>query len=629
MNQSKVIAALYDTGALTQGNILDAYYKIFINIIYNKNISYEKEDKLIEMFKEELKIDFPSSFVRYIMSIGMRNGEVRYRGREYSFNVQQEKKQINEFGLKLLEIGREYQVYANKHKKYINTNNDEELKELAIGYIGDLNDKNESNKDLYLWSKFVLSLQIEKPEMFEFISTIRFSMAYADFLFYNSYDEKYDELSILIDTPIMLGLLGFDDVERVKTARLLVEKLNSKKCKLEVFDNNYEEMERIIEQAKKYAYSSSYDSLKANNACKSMHDAMHIKDVEKVQLRIKEILKEYNISICDYNYDTKEYKYYEDEEQLYKMIEDKYKESSKNNEPDYKNESIEIDVKNINKIYLMRQGNKSTSLKNSKAVLITTNYTLFVVSKNYKCNSYYLPAVVTADYIIAMLFANDIRDVKEYRTTKLIEICTEIIKPPVDVYKKFIDIVNSKERDGSLTVEQVVILKNKAFTDPVIAELTDNNPDNIVDETPIEVYEKIINLRTRDYYVLESEKKKEKEQYELEVGNLHSKINTITNEKDNAINNLNIKIDKKNKEEENKNSSRIKVAEFWSTIISIVGGAIILGFGTFIINNYFSADKVMTIIITVILAIIEFVVFKVKVHGMIKKYIFRSFCIDE
>lgn len=629
MNQGRIIAALYDTGVLTQGKILDAYYNIFINIIYNKKIRCEKEEKLIELFKDELKIDFPSSFVRYIMSIGKRKGEVSYRGREYKFNIQREKERVNEFDTKLFTIGRAYQAYANKNKQYVNTNTDEELKELVMEYIGYLNDGNSNNKDLFWWSKFVLSLQTEKPELFEFISTIRFSMAYADFLFYNNYDEKYEGLRILIDTPILLGLLGFDDEERVKTARLLVEKLNSKNSKLEIFNNNYEEMERIIDQAKKYAYSSSYDSTKANNACKSMHDTMRIKYVENVQLKIEEELKKYNIEICDFDYDTQEYKYYEDERKLYIMIENRYNESLKNNEPDYKNESIEIDVRNINKIYLMRQGNQSTSLKNCKAILISTNYALFAISKDYKCNSNYLPAVVTTDYIIAMLFASDIRDVKEYRTIKLIEICTEITKPSADVYKKFIDTVNKQEHEGNLTGEQAVLLKNRAFTDPIISELTDNNPDNIVDETPTEVYEKIINGRMRDYEVLKSEKERESKHHEKEIENLKSEIDIITSKNEIDIKILNEQINQNDRNNKSKNNLRIRSAESLATFVSLVLGGVLLGLVTFIINTYFSTDIKMTIGITVVGLIAEFVLFKVKLYKEIKKFIYKAFYIDE
>lgn len=619
MNKDKIIAALYDTGVLTQGNVLNAYYNIFINIVYNKNISFEKEDKLIKLFKDELKIDFPSSFVRYIMSIGKRNGEVSYQGREYKFNIQRGKKRTNEFDVKLLIIGRAYQAYANKNKQYINTNTDEELKELVMEYIGYLNDGNSNNKDLFWWSKFVLSLQTEKPELFEFISTIRFSMAFADFLFYNSYDEKYDGLKILIDTPIILGLLGFDDEERVKTARLLINKLNTKSSKLEVFNNNYEEMVRIIDQAKKYAYSSSYDSTKANNACKSMHDSMQLKDVESVQLKINEILGKLNISICDYNYDTKEYTYYEDERQLYKMIEEKYNESSKSNEPDFKNESIEIDAKNINKIYLMRQGNKSTSLKNCTAVLITTNYTLFVISKNYKCNSYYLPAVVTSDYIIAMLFANDIRDVKEYRTTKLIEICTDIVRPPVEVYKKFIDLVNHQKEEGVLTEEQVVVLKNKAFTDPVIAEVTDNNPDNILDETPREVYQKIINGRTRDYNILKAEKERDVKKHNEEVLDLNKKLENIENSKNYEIQELKKKNNEVEQRKREDNRVRVKNAEKVSNGICITLSLIVTGILTYIVNVNFSTNLIGTIIVLLFGGLVDYTLIKAILYMRIRK----------
>ena len=94
MNQ-KIISALFNLGVLGEGNILDAYYNIFINIIYNKNVQYKKELELISMFNVELNIEFPSSFVRYVLSRSRKSGEVKYCGGEYYFDIKRENKQRN------------------------------------------------------------------------------------------------------------------------------------------------------------------------------------------------------------------------------------------------------------------------------------------------------------------------------------------------------------------------------------------------------------------------------------------------------------------------------------------------------------------------------------------------------
>lgn len=88
MEREKILKsyAVIQAGLIGE-NMLESYFPYFANIIYQNKYKYIDEEELKHDFKEKYFIDVPSTFIRQVLSVGIKNELIIYYKGRYEANL--------------------------------------------------------------------------------------------------------------------------------------------------------------------------------------------------------------------------------------------------------------------------------------------------------------------------------------------------------------------------------------------------------------------------------------------------------------------------------------------------------------------------------------------------------------
>ena len=340
-----IIERLFDVYAIfkltcTSGSIMEVYYPFLANIILDKNMDKINVNEVKKVFEEKYGLPISVPFIRQVLAVGIENGSIVKLYGEYSAN----RLKLREFKLPENDFEKQWQTLKHEFDKYLDVEGKASVSEVefdglvfslidtvSLKFIVDNEWHSENNvaEDEYFWYKFVQSLPNKNAELFDFLAFLSASNSYREALFVSKQESiKIDNLNIYLDSPMVFALLGMDSEERCEEYRDLVKKIQETGCKVSVLDNNFEEVEGIIERASSWASSSAYDISKANKVAKYFHDSgMSRTDMLEYSDSLESKLNDLGITVKQTSYDTLQNSFQEDEITLFDMVKSKYSEN--------------------------------------------------------------------------------------------------------------------------------------------------------------------------------------------------------------------------------------------------------------------------------------------------------------
>ena len=235
--------------------------------------------------------------------------------------------------------------------------------------IVDIQNKN------HLTASFLANIHKNRKDLWPSVEMITRAVMLAGYMTYAdqiSSKKKYQNISIYLDTPIILGLLGYSGETKSKTLLELVKMLKKYDVDVAIFSDTQREIEGILGAWSQDLKAKRHDKfnpktlelLKHKGIDSTSIDTKIIlleKDVENLGIRIQKGFK-FN---SKYNCDVLA---------LEKKIKDEF--HGKWVDPRH-----DADV--LNKIHNTRQGNFTRSLNEKFSIFITPNSALIDISKNF------------------------------------------------------------------------------------------------------------------------------------------------------------------------------------------------------------------------------------------------------
>ncbi|MBL7113551.1 MAG: hypothetical protein ISS19_16555 [Bacteroidales bacterium] len=356
----------------------------------------------------------------------------------------------------------------------------------------------ESKKAKYIISKFIIDLQSKDQKKFKTVLKLAKGHAIASLITYEDiqhYSGSLNNVEIYLDAPIIFNLLGLNGESNQKLSKELIETILKNNANLKIFDLNYVEVIKTIQDAIKRLSTGNFDITRSSRILRT---AIR-KNISSQQLQIKlnqldSMLKKFSINKSDSpTLKESEYMYQVDLQKLQTSIEDLYKKDESYKIPWYKVNQIERDVESISNIFKIRKRTQAISLKNSKAILLTSNEVIAFAAKKYERSDWEfkstIPVCVTDIFLSTILWANYPTKSENLNIKRLISECSNIIELDNHLLNKFYEDINRMHEENQITDEQFFLLSASNLTYSLLEQKTLNDIDEYTDKTPSEILE--------------------------------------------------------------------------------------------------------------------------------------------
>jgi len=362
----------------------------------------------------------------------------------------------------------------------------------------------ESKKAKYIIAKYITDLEINEPGKFKTILKLAKGYAIASLITYEDiqyYSGSLNTVEVYLDAPIIFNLLGLNGDSNLKLAQELIEALKINGAKLKVFDLNYDEVEKTVQDAIKRLNSKQFDITKSSRILRtSIRENITAQQLQIKLNQLDSMLTQREIlRVGTPSLNANEYGYQIDEAKLTKTIEDLYKKDESYKIAWYISEKIERDVKAISGIFKIRKQTRATSLRSSRAIFLTSNEQIAYASKIYERSEWdfksNIPVCVTDIFLSTILWANYPIKNENLKIRQLISACYNSIELDNRLLNRFYEDIKRMHNENTITEEQFYLLSASNLTYTLLEQKTLNDIEEYTDKTPAEILEDL-ELRT-------------------------------------------------------------------------------------------------------------------------------------
>lgn len=540
-NKYLKLYAAFKAGYLGE-NILNTYFPFFANILYEKHIEIVDEYVLQAEFEKKYNFKPTIPFIRQVLSIGLENKSIIKIKNNYNSDFSKLKQytlNTDDFENNWNSLLHEFQKYSSSNKTGYDLNN---LENDIISYIENNDYLVVSQTELentmplpdsfeYTWIRFVKNLSENSSHLIDFIAAICASNIFKEALLYcGEANDTFNNLNVYLDSPMVFALLGMDSDERTKSYQILVKDMIKAGCNVQILDNNFSEIEGIVNRSATWANSTQYNISKATKVAKYLHD-LECSQEEMIEYceSLEEKINDFGITIKKTEFDMQESSFQEDELKLFDMVKSRYDEQNMGIS-DEKVQSIETDVRSIILVYRQRQGRTSVKIQTCSHIMLTLNGVLANVSKNYESNQSlnagHIPACISADLFGALLWLNSPTSIINYHKHKLLADCYASLQPSKELLDKYASSLESAKSLGEIDEKKYLFMRTHSMVSDALMNVTKGDYARFTDRTYLDVYEEI-KFEAKKEYLAEVKQHKQTKQ---ELKNVMQKNDELSQE---------------------------------------------------------------------------------------------------
>ncbi len=353
----------------------------------------------------------------------------------------------------------------------------------------------DDRKVKYLIAKFITILQNDDPKKFATVVKLAQGYTIAALITYKdlqNYSGTLADVEVFLDAPIIFSLIGLNGESNLKLIQELVDILKTNDAKLRIFEINYIEVVKTLQDAIKRLQTKKFDIAISSRVLRTaVRENLSAQELQIKLNQLDSILEKHQIKkTVTPSLKESEWKYQIDEIKLEKSIKDLYKRFENKKIPWYKLNQIERDIETISSVYKIRRNTQVTSLKNSKAILLTSNDIIAYAAKKYDHEyKYAIPVCVTDVFLSTVLWANYPIKGESLNIKQLISECYDIIELDNRLLNKFYEDINRLHQENQITTEQFYLLNASNITYSILEQKTLNDIEEYTDKTPKEILE--------------------------------------------------------------------------------------------------------------------------------------------
>lgn len=497
-------------------DIIDSYIPLVCNSIRSKTHSKVTRENVQDDFKEFYGINIHLGPIESILKRMAKNGLVNKQAGEWIVNYEKvcelvKTEEKDELDIAFKELIVDLNKYSTEVFSVQLSNEEIEAGIIAFFKENDLDllfannngesvlpKVKESKKAKYIIAKFITDLQSKEPRKFKTVLKLAKGYAIASLITYEDiqhYSGNLNDVEIYLDAPIIFNLLGLNGDSNLKLGKELIDSLKNNGAKLRLFQLNYGEVIKTIQDAIKRLNAKNYDITRSSRVLRTaIRENISAQQLQIKINQLESMLTNYSILKVDTpSLGESEHKFQIDDAKLTKSIEDLYKKNEFQKTPWYIAEKIERDVEAISSIFKIRKQTQAISLKSSKAIFLTSNEQIAFAAKVYERSEWAykssIPVCVTDIFLSTILWANYPTKNDNLNIRQLISECYSIIELDNRLLNKFYEDINRMHKENVITDEQFYLLSASNLTYTLLEQKTLNDIEEYTDKTPSEILE--------------------------------------------------------------------------------------------------------------------------------------------
>jgi hypothetical protein len=324
---------------------------------------------------------------------------------------------------------------------------------------------------------------------------------------------KFKGTEVFFDSSFIVYALGLAGQARQEPCLELINMLKESNAILRVFRHNIEEIIGILEWCKKNLTSGAPDFHGTISHFNSM--GYGPSEIERLIYALEgEIEGKLKLKIINQvNFD--DHQFVIDEAGLTEQL--------KNNMKYTRINALERDVQSVSAIMRLRRGKQSLHVESSRAVFITSNFTLANLVKNFFLNedvSRLIPPVLHDTVITNLVWLKNPSKRPNLPEKCVIADCYAAVSPKEHLWTRYLETVKIYEKTNELSGEDLVLLRYSHGVRELLVDKTLGDEDAITIGTVQEILLEIKNQSERRVIEARTEKELEiiKLKQELEKG---------------------------------------------------------------------------------------------------------------
>lgn len=317
---------------------------------------------------------------------------------------------------------------------------------------------------------------------------------------FSAYQGKLNNVIIALDTPIIYSILGLNDKANIELMRELISRLKDLGAQFIIFEQNYNEVHNTLNSTTYLLRTKNYDlehssrllryAVRRNISADKLQMYLHQLDDTLTQWQITREVAPNNIT----NYQEI------DVEKLTELISNIYNNKGETDLQEYQKELINTDVDTISYIFRMRGNVAATSLKNCKAILLTTNAAIAYASRYPKLSNivHAIPVCMTDIFLSTILWMNFPSKNTALNERLLMSECSRNITLDDKILQRFYADVVQMHEQNLITEEQVLLANTSKLTIKLLENKTFNDESLYTDTTTEEILQEMELTRNRE-----------------------------------------------------------------------------------------------------------------------------------
>ena len=549
--------------SILPNDFISSYVPFIATLIHEKGYSTIDVESIVEDFSSRYGFIIPNLPMQSILGKCIQAGVIRNINRAHEPNMEKVNEykfgtSINKEILKYESIIYKLQDFSEKnHAKRLDADVAEDVfltfleinsaKTLTLMFADNTEEERKSKQNSFIVCDFISNASKTDINLFSLIREISFAYMMASAITYGlkvegeeegkgSYDSStnFQGLSLYLDTPFILKLLGLNTKAAEESCLDLITGLKASNVKLKVFEHTVGEVTSNLQQCEYWLDGRRVGSRSRNQSVRNL--LLRGEKKADVSMRINNLmsdLHDFGIEIdkTDYYHPSK-HSGQVDEEELKAHIMSIYKETSQDFDEERISRLLEYDVRSISGILALWNKKVYRSYFEAEYLFLTSPTLTHAIRRldaeeNSSSEHNVFPCISEVFLGTIMWLNSPVSIIEAFSQKKLLADCMAAMVPSEELIEKLAESIERLYKKEKISQEEYYLLRARGYTQDHLQKLTLNDEDAFTDETTIEMLDNLkqdlIAEKNDEMRLLQSRHDKITEEKDAEIVNLASK----------------------------------------------------------------------------------------------------------
>lgn len=481
--------ALLSANYIQKNQYIDLFIPFFAELFHEKR--YEiinlECDNIIDDFKNMFGLELPRNVLITLLNRCCKKEILTRSNNLFSINYKNIDKYYNQTQKSTIE--RNIRAVLFNIKEYIKNkfNYDESINNIELSLLNILNKYDadillavneksvipENNyretKLEYMVYSYILDAEQKKPDDIERIIELVTGHILAETILFSNVDTmgvKKKKMTIYLDTPLLIDLLGYSGKFKELAIIELIVSLQAQGAKVCIFDITLNELKNIVYNCYTSLDNNNFDLSKSPSILRyCIENNISALIVSTLHNNIEKILASHNIEVIQQPDFNSNFSNIIDETKLENTIKNIY--TLKSPLSSIRQETLNVDVKVLASIYFLSGRYRPRNIGECKHILITSNSGLVRSCKIFESDEFnineFIPACITSIIMGTLLWIQSPQKFNNYNKLKFISDCYSAIQPDNEFIDKFMHEIHKLEVNNKISSEDVYYVRSLSF----------------------------------------------------------------------------------------------------------------------------------------------------------------------